>query len=363
MTRDEVLAAATPLALFGPDHRDPKALKRSYARLIRAFGPENEPGVFAHIRALYERAQTPDEPAPARNRPIDALREAFGSSNLDEALRIVVTHDLTLRVESALVWFQAIFVLADERTFQLPIELMQSWLSACDDAPDEVPDATVARLESLTLAGIAYQQARNVITTWGKPPLQSAEALMALHVAEPDPAKARANFAALRVRYPGLLMPWQLVVGGVTLEHEAWLAVREGRWQPPQPELLVAVGTRLWDWALIISCLSSLLLFAGNRVLTTAMIAICCVRAVVDTMGRGKLTLSQQLVEVARGQGLFPHEVYGAVTVLPRSWVTYLWQKRYPQDDNRDLADWQSDPTVLPAVLSDLHLDRIPPRG
>lgn len=48
------LDAPTPAALFGDAAGDPRELRRAYARLIRAHGPEGEPEVFQHVRRLYE---------------------------------------------------------------------------------------------------------------------------------------------------------------------------------------------------------------------------------------------------------------------------------------------------------------------
>ena len=68
--REEILASDTPLALFGVDAtRDPRALRRAYAALIRVYGPDDDAETFAHIRQLYEearRAPPPDPEPPAR---------------------------------------------------------------------------------------------------------------------------------------------------------------------------------------------------------------------------------------------------------------------------------------------------------
>lgn len=61
-SRDHILAARTPAELFGHDIDDLER-RRTYARLIRAFRPEDDPDVFQHIRTLYEA--TRDEPPPA----------------------------------------------------------------------------------------------------------------------------------------------------------------------------------------------------------------------------------------------------------------------------------------------------------
>lgn len=53
------LEATTPEALFGAEAlADARQLKRVYARLIRVHTPEQAPEVFAHIRCLYEQAQS-----------------------------------------------------------------------------------------------------------------------------------------------------------------------------------------------------------------------------------------------------------------------------------------------------------------
>lgn len=62
-----------PARLFGADAvLDLRQLKRAYAALIRAYGPESHPEVFEHVRRLYEEAREalergdePGKPAPS----------------------------------------------------------------------------------------------------------------------------------------------------------------------------------------------------------------------------------------------------------------------------------------------------------
>jgi hypothetical protein len=371
MTRDKVLGAATPAALFGADAGDPKALKRAYARLIRAFGPDTDPAAFAHIRALYEQALAPPPtPAEPTDRPVDRLRRAFGAGDLDEALRLLVAHDLTLRVESPGVWFGAVVHLADQRTFTLPVELLQSWLDACDDPPDGLPLATVGRVETLTLAGIAYQEARrdpaiagpllDVIATWGQAPLVSAEALMALHRAEPDADRARANFAAMRARYPGLLMPWQLIVGGVTREHEAWVAAREGTWTPSTTPMVVRVGVPTADWLTASALCAVALLLWGQHVLAALALLNLCLSLVATRVWFRPAPAHDQLEQLTRDRALFPFEALADVHIehSGHSWLA-RWFPGPAERARAAVCDWQLDPTALPATLTDAHLARI----
>lgn len=86
------LEARTPAELFGEAAEDPTQLKRAYARLIRAHGPESDPEAFEHIRRLYEQAQAElkaPKPAPEREEPpgaswADALLAGAREDKLDE---------------------------------------------------------------------------------------------------------------------------------------------------------------------------------------------------------------------------------------------------------------------------------------
>lgn len=81
-------SSETPAALFGEEAlADRRALKRAYARLVRAHPPEADPEVFQHIRRLYEEAvealqrATPssrvvvDDALPETDAIVDGLRE------------------------------------------------------------------------------------------------------------------------------------------------------------------------------------------------------------------------------------------------------------------------------------------------
>jgi len=87
------LDAGTPQALFGEEAcENLRALKRAYARLIRAHGPERDPAAFQHIRALYEDARealergeqaAPDEGQDAERAWVEAALEGVTADTVE----------------------------------------------------------------------------------------------------------------------------------------------------------------------------------------------------------------------------------------------------------------------------------------
>lgn len=80
------LDATNPRELFGDAVDDLRALKRAYAKLIRAHPPEQAPETFAHIRALYEQARAElERPAVSSglrvlsDSPIQGIDQVFES--------------------------------------------------------------------------------------------------------------------------------------------------------------------------------------------------------------------------------------------------------------------------------------------
>lgn len=64
-SRSDLLAAHTPEALFGAAVSDPRALRRAWAALAKAFRAEDDPEAFRHARDLYEQARAAgDRPEP-----------------------------------------------------------------------------------------------------------------------------------------------------------------------------------------------------------------------------------------------------------------------------------------------------------
>ncbi len=84
---DDPRSHTDPAALFGAQAlSDLRSLKRSYARLIRAWGPEQHPEAFQHIRRLYELARATLESGEAVEPGPEAPDAAAAAEQLDALL-------------------------------------------------------------------------------------------------------------------------------------------------------------------------------------------------------------------------------------------------------------------------------------
>jgi hypothetical protein len=116
--RNELLSQSTPTDMFGAAAGDPRALRRIFAKILKAYPPGKDPEVASHVRAIYEEARSggaaPAEDAPvrlhavpagaespaelaassmpARLGPLDELTQAYEDEDFDAVLNILVEH-------------------------------------------------------------------------------------------------------------------------------------------------------------------------------------------------------------------------------------------------------------------------------
>jgi hypothetical protein len=395
MEGNDILAAASPRALFGDAVDDARALKRAYASLIRRFGPDAAPDVFAHIRRLYEAARdgdsdgpkvadvialhpTPPSVAPS---PAERLEHAMQEGQADEAIALLTAHDLELRITTPNAWFAAVAALADARTFVLPAQLLQGWLDGIEHPPEGIPDELLERIELLTSTGIDYQAARNdpaidpalldLIARWGASPVQTAEAFMAAQQALPDPRVAREAFRALKTHYPGLWYPLTLMMNMVTHEVETFDEAASEPLSDGVPAALLGLASALGrtesgkvvDLQLYVAAFAGLLVFllagrahpviailSGTIGFTTLLIAAIWETRIQTRASRfNAQTVFEVLLAFGAQRALFPSELLDFA--LPPEATSEPY--------NPAMLLWQRDPTTLMRVLTPAHLDRI----
>lgn len=182
-TRASIIESTSPAELFGPEAVSlPRALKSSYAKLIRRFGPDHDPEAFEHIRSLYERARhapvapqgdapevpsDPDSTGPYEARapssepssPPQALSRALDREDwdvvehhVDEAPGPVIEADADL-------WLEAAWALTEARLFETPAARLRARLDALEWVAHAVELPILLEVEELILTGLAFLEA------------------------------------------------------------------------------------------------------------------------------------------------------------------------------------------------------------
>ncbi|MEO1337987.1 MAG: hypothetical protein AAFV29_20250, partial [Myxococcota bacterium] len=214
---ESVLASASPVELFGTEAlKSPTALKRAYAKLIRQYGPDHHPDVFAHIRALYERARAGDvvecvaevdvtepgvedfvaaesdvpnvfidprsalppfapvpesasmpestpvsEDALSDVSPADALSRYLEEEAWQSAEKLLTDEAGHLLANAPALWLEAAWAVTEACVFQTPPARLRRRLKILDAIGFEVDVDTVQHLEALLLLGLEVAEARD----------------------------------------------------------------------------------------------------------------------------------------------------------------------------------------------------------
>ena len=186
VSREDILARTTPEDLFGIEAlRNPRALKRAYAKLIRRFGPDHDAEAFRHVRAVYERARyAPPSSAgkPNGNDPLktarletlavdsDETRTAHPDpvAELEHALQahdwVSVAHHVDHAagpiVQAAPdVWLEAAWTLTETQLFDTPTPQLRRRLETLEWNAAFFDLTTLLEVEELVLIGISFNEA------------------------------------------------------------------------------------------------------------------------------------------------------------------------------------------------------------
>ncbi|MEM7675979.1 MAG: hypothetical protein AAF449_08250 [Myxococcota bacterium] len=214
LSAESVLASFSPVDLFGAEAlQSSSALKRAYARLIRRYGPDHHPQVFAHIRDLYEQArdgvgvqwvtEVQDEAALAEGAhtltaeraasssdimdpadpeadhcrvpvlafepivepssevsPAVELSDSLNEENWDRVEKLLTDEAGYLLSHSPELWLDAALSVAEARVFQTSSVSLQRRLKILDSIGFVDDLTSVQRLEELLLLGLGAAEAR-----------------------------------------------------------------------------------------------------------------------------------------------------------------------------------------------------------
>ena len=246
---ESVLRAASPADLFGPDClTDRRALRRSYAGLIRVYTPEAAPEVFAHIRALFEAAQiseasdsaadeAPSElaaPADPPNAEASAnwleanlveLEELMDQGRWAAASKQLDATAPELGRRQPLVWVRIAYIVARVRSTDESAATLRSRRGVLDSLGDRVDPELLHRLELMFTGILAMQDALRdptadsqlVLTlaqTWFADPDTSAKRWLEYKQAHPDSCRHAVDY--LRLHHPMVMRVYRRVAARIT---------------------------------------------------------------------------------------------------------------------------------------------------